>query len=74
MAEISKKGDCVKGRSQTTFTSFWLFWPPYLPSVDIVEGISLLGNLITFDISNTTYLPRPVNVALERPLTSNICL
>ena len=62
MAEISKKGDCVRGRSQTTFTVFWLFLPPYLPSVDIVKGISCGENLITFDTSNTTYLPRRVNV------------
>ena len=30
---IEEIGNCVRGRSQTTFTSFWLFWPPYLSTL-----------------------------------------
>ena len=54
----------LRGRSQTTFTRFWLFLTTYPP----VFTFSMVWTFTKSGYFWTTYLPRLVNVVCERPL------
>ena len=62
-------GIVLRGRSQTTFTRFWLFLTTYPPIAPMLT-FSMAWTLTKSGHFWTTYLPRHVNVVCERPLNT----